>query len=335
MPVAWRGPGAVVALLVLAACGSRDARTVVDTPTQTAAAAPAPPGGGPLVVFNAGSLARPLRSALDTFVARSNGAVRYEQEQAGSLETARKLTELGRVPDVIALADEDVFPQLLMPQHVQWYIRFARNRMVLAHSNRSRFAGEITTENWWNVVQRPGVEVGRSDPNLDPAGYRTLMVFQLAERLYAKSGLARELEAAAPKRNVRPKSADLVALAQTGELDYVWEYESVARASDLAFVRLPAELDLGTPAESALYAQARVSVLGRTPRDTIIVRGAPIAYALSIPRQAPHPVLAEQFVRFLLSADGRRIVRAEFLDALDQSRAVGDSVPASLAEGAR
>src|SRR5919202_4355373 len=75
--------------------------------------------GGTLVVYNAGSLARPLRTALDTFAAH-NG-VTIQQENAGSLETARKLTELHKIPDIIGLADYEVFPQLLMPQYVTWY----------------------------------------------------------------------------------------------------------------------------------------------------------------------------------------------------------------------
>src|SRR5690349_1884403 len=49
-----------------------------------------------IVVYNAGSLALPLRTALDTFAAREH--VTVEQENAGSLETARKLTELGKIP---------------------------------------------------------------------------------------------------------------------------------------------------------------------------------------------------------------------------------------------
>ena len=92
------------------------------------------PDGGPLVVFNAGSLARPIRAALDSFTAREG--VRYEQESAGSLETARKLTELGKVPDLIALADAEVFPGYLVPTHVTRYVEFARNRMVLAYTAR-------------------------------------------------------------------------------------------------------------------------------------------------------------------------------------------------------
>jgi ABC-type molybdate transport system substrate-binding protein len=40
-------------------------------------------------------------------------------------------------------------------------------------------------------------------------------------------------------------------------------------------------------------------------------------YAFAIPTAAPHPALAERFARFLLSPDGRAILRAAGLDALD------------------
>jgi molybdate/tungstate transport system substrate-binding protein len=304
-------------LLLLAACsGDRNAR---DQAAER----------GTIVAFNAGSLARPLRAALDTF-ARLN-AVTVQQENAGSLETARKLTELGKIPDVIALADQEVFPQLLLPEHVSWYVEFARNRMVVAYTDRSRGADEITGDNWYQVLARPGVEVGRSDPNLDPNGYRTLLTLQLAERHYRQPGLSRRLLAAAPPRNVRPKEADLVGLLQAGELDYIWSYESIARAAGLRFVRLPSAIDLGDPADSAFYAGAVVWVTGTTPRDTVEFRGAPIVYALSVPRRAPHPDIAGRFVEFLLSDDGRRVLRQARLDALDRPVLVGSGVPAGVA----
>lgn len=280
---------------------------------------------GPLVVFNAGSLARPLRAALDSFSARTG--IPYEQEQAGSLESARKLTELRRIPDVIALADDEIFPKLLMPEHVSWFARFARNRMVLAFTDRSRFADEINADNWFRVITRPGVEVGRADPDIDPAGYRTVLVFQLAERFYQEPGLASRLLGAIPRRNVRPKAEDLLVLAETGELDYVWEYESVARASGLRFVQLPAAIDLSDVVDSVRYAVVRLNVVGASPNDTIEVVGAPIRYGLSIPIGAPHPELAARFVAFLLGPDGRRIVRAIHLDAVDEPTFVGTGVP--------
>jgi molybdate/tungstate transport system substrate-binding protein len=283
---------------------------------------------GPLVVFNAGSLARPLRAALDTFATREG--VRVEQEQAGSLETARKVTELGRVPDVIALADHEIFPQLLIPEHTSWYARFARNRMVLAHTPQSRHVHSITPANWWRIVLRPGVETGHSDPNLDPAGYRSLLVMQLAERYYRQPGLAGRLARAVPPRNVRPKEIDLVALLQTGELDYAFEYESVARGASLGFTPFPDSISLGRMSDSAFYATASVRIVGRRPGDSITMRGEPIVYGLSIPRRAAHPRVAERFVMFLMSDDGRRVLRANHLDALDSAVVFGESAPAGL-----
>ncbi len=303
------------ATMAIASCGTAD--------RERAAAQ-----RGPLIVYNAGSLARPLRAALDSFAARER--VDVQQENAGSLETARKLTELGKIPDVIALADQEVFPQLLMPAHTSWYLRFARNRMVLAYTDASRYAAEIETRNWHRILLRPGVEIGRADPNRDPNGYRTLMVMQLAERHYSVPGLAARLLAAAVDRNVRPKEADLVALLQAGELDYAWSYESMARAAGLRYVALPGQIDLGNPADSLFYATAQVRVAG-TGRDSLRIAGAPIVYALSVPRNAPHADLGARFVAFLISDSGRRILRAQSLDVLDAPALAGNGVPARVA----
>lgn len=288
---------------------------------------------GPLIVYNAGSLARPLRAALDSFAVRTGA--RIEQESAGSLETARKLTELHKIPDIVALADYNVFPQLLVPAYTTWYVAFARNRMVLAHTERSRFADEMTSGNWWQILLRPGVETGRADPNLDPNGYRTLLVFQLAELHHGQPGLAQRLLAAAPARNVRPKEVDLLALLQAGELDYIWSYESVAQAASLPYVRLPEEVDLGSAADSARYAHAEVRVAGGGTTDSITFRGEPIIYALSIPTEAPHRALAEQFAAWLLSPDGRQVLRGARLDALERPLVFGSGAPAAVDSLAR
>ena len=304
-------------LVALLACAPRGDRAA----DSARASSPA----GPLVVYNAGSLARPMRAALDSFARRAG--VEVEQESAGSLESARKLTELGHVPDLIALADAEVFPQLLVPSQTTWYAAFARNRMVIAYTPRSRFASEITADDWWSVLQRPGVEVGRADPDLDPNGYRTLLTLQLAERFYARPGLAAKLLAAAGTRNVRPKEADLVGLLQAGELDYIWSYESIAQSAGLPYLTLPHEIDLGTPDDSLYYASAVVRVRGRTPRDTIEFHGQPIVYAFSVPRTAPHPELAARFAAFLVSAEGKAALRGAQLDALERPIVFGEGAP--------
>lgn len=280
---------------------------------------------GALSVMNAASLTRPMHALLDSFVARTGG--KYELEPGASLEIARRMTELHRTPDVVLLADPEVFPQLLMPQYVRWYTLFARNRIVLAYTSGSRGAAEINGGNWRTVITGKGVEVGRADPNTDPSGYRTLLTMQLAERHYHESGLYARLVAGAPKRNVRPREADQVALLQTHELDYIWTYQSLAENDGLKYVKLPDEIDLGNPADSVAYSTVTARVPGKRPGDTLTVRGAPILFALTIPERAENRALAEKFVAYLLSAEGRRVLRAQHLDALDQPVTVGRRAP--------
>jgi molybdate/tungstate transport system substrate-binding protein len=283
---------------------------------------------GVLSVMNAASITRPMHAVLDSFAARTGA--KYELEPGASLEIARRLTELHKTPDVVLLADPEVFPQLLMPQYVHWYALFARNRIVLAYTAGSRGAGTINAENWRVTITTPGVETGRADPNTDPSGYRTLLTMQLAEQFYHENGLYARLLAAAPARNVRPREADQVALLQTHELDYIWTYQNLAENDGLKYVKLPDAIDLGNPADSAAYSHAETQVMGKKPGETLTMRGAPILFALSIPDKAENRALAEKFVAYLLSPDGRRVLRAQHLDALDRPIAVGSGVPSVL-----
>ncbi|HET7599864.1 MAG TPA: extracellular solute-binding protein [Gemmatimonadales bacterium] len=288
---------AAVAALVSAALAGAAPPAAAQTPA------------GDLVVFNAGSLAKPFGDLLRAFVA-AHPEVTPRQENSGSLEAARKITELGKIPDVIGVADYGVIPKLLVPRHATWYVTFARNAMVLAYTDQSTGAAEITPDNWWRVLLRPGVRVGRADPALDPNGYRTLMVCRLAELFYREPGLAARLERAVPPRYVRPKEADLTALVQAGELDYAWSYYSIAKTAGLRFVDLPPEVDLSDPARADWYARVKVRLPGatRAPADSVTFVGEPIVYALTIPTGAPHPAAAAAFARFVLSAEGRAIL---------------------------
>ena len=283
---------------------------------------------GTLLVMNAASITRPMRVVLDSFSARTG--VKYQLEPGSSLEIARRFTELHRTADVVFLADPEVFPQLMMPNYVHWYAVFARNRIVLAYTEGSRGAKEISAQNWWRVIARPGVEVGRSDPNTDPSGYRTLLTMQLAEEYYHEPGLFARLLASAPERNVRPREADQVALLQTHELDFIWTYQNLAENDGLRFVKLPDEIDLGNPADSASYARASTRVLSKRAGDTVTMRGAPILFAFTIPAQAENRALAERFIEYVISPAGRRILQSQHLDVLEHPTVYGRDIPMAM-----
>jgi molybdate/tungstate transport system substrate-binding protein len=307
-----------VILLVLAAAACGD-RSVSRSPNRH------------VLLYIAASLTKPLGPMLDTFARRNDIVV--ERESGASLEHARKLTDLGRVPDVILLADPEVFPQLLMPKHVAWYADLARNRMTIGYTERSRYAAQLDSTNWPTILARPDVQVGRPDPDLAPAGYRTLLLLQLAEKYYHEPGLASRVLANAPPKNMRPNAAELAALLETGELDYIFDYASVAAAYGFHALRLPPEIDLSDPRRAADYARASVRVNGHAG-DSVTFVGAPILYALSIPRNAPDPEAALRLAAFMLSPDGRRMMHEAHVDALDHALFVGDSVPPAIRDAA-
>src|SRR3954471_23603386 len=131
-----------------------------------------------LVLYLAASLARPMQPVLDTYAARTGTVI--QRESGASLEHVRKITELGRIPDLILLADDEVIGKMLVPTATTSHAQFARNRIVVAYTDRSKHAKEITATNWTRILRGKDVEVGRTDPNLAPVGYRTLLMFQLA-----------------------------------------------------------------------------------------------------------------------------------------------------------
>ncbi len=265
---------------------------------------------GQLQIFNAGSLTAPFEQVSEAFN-KIHPGVDILAEAAGSATTIRKVTELGKECGVIGSADYRLIPQLMFPDYADWYIIFASNQMVLAYTDNSAYANEINSDNWYEILQRDGVTYGRSDPDQDPCGYRTLMVWQLAEKYYNAPGLYDSLYGATGNL-MRPKEVDLIALLQSGDLDYAFEYSSLAQQQNLKYVELPPEINLSDVGYEDFYSQAEVEIAGAQPGETIVMTGSPIVYAVTIPKDFPRQDLAIAWVDFLLSDEGMSIVEANF-----------------------
>ena len=281
-----------------------------------------------LTIFHAGSLAIPFRDVSRIFEQRHPG-VRVQPEAAGSRDTARKVSDLKRKCDVLGSADYRVVENLLMPEHAAFNIQFATNEMTLAYTPRSRGQDRINADNWHDILLEPEVAFGRSDPNRDPCGYRTVMLFQLAEAHLGLPGLAQKLEQKGGSRFIRPKETDLLALLESGQLDYMFIYRSVARQHKLKYLPLPAEINLGDPTQAARYKNARVLVTGKKPGQQITQVGAPIAYSVTIPKNGSQPELALKYLDLLLSAEGRAVMLGNGQRPISPPRGKGD-VPEQL-----
>lgn len=257
-----------------------------------------PEPSGDLMVFHAGSLAIPFKEIATAFKAEYP-KVTVLCEAAGSRECARKITDLNRACDVMASADYAVIDSLLIPEHADWNIKFVTNEMVIAYTTASTGRATLSSGNWHEVLLRSDIRYGRSEPNADPCGYRTLLTLKLAEQFYNLPGLA-ESFAKKDNRYMRPKETDLLALLETHTIDYIFIYRSVALQHGLQWLALPDEINLKRPELAAHYATVSVELSGATPGTTIEQRGEPMVYGVTIPKNAPNPEAAMAFVMFLL-----------------------------------
>jgi len=292
--------------------------------------------GEKVIIFHAGSLAVPLAIIEKDFEA-ANPGIDVQRESGGSTKMARMISELGKPADIMASADFKVIDRTLIPGHADWNIRFATNQLVLCYTDNSRDADQVNADNWYKVLAKKGVVWGHSDPNLDPCGYRSLMVLQLAEKYYNDPGLYDRLIANRPQKNVRPKSVELVSLLKTGNMDYAWEYLSVAVQHDLKYVVLDDHINLGNYKFDDFYKQAQVKVTGKKPGTWITRTGKSCTYGITLVKDAPNPSGAVRFLAYMLSKDGGlKVLKAmgqpPFVPCRVTTAAVQNALPGGLAK---
>ncbi len=304
-----------------------------------------PPPSRTLRVFCAGSLILPFAELEKAFEAL-HPEVDVQSECHGSIQVIRHVTELHESIDVVATADHALIPMLMYENtdpdsgkpYADWYIRFAGNRLALAYSPLSRYADEIQADNWYKILTRPDVKLGLADPRFDAAGYRALMALNLAEDVYGVNDLHGRLlrdaftwpvtrfldedfieiyvpEILEPVQGSkivqRGSSIHLIALLESGDLDYAFEYESVIAQHGLNSIRLPQAIHLGDPDFAEDYSRVQVKIdFQRFSTVKPVFRGEPIGYGITIPSNAPEPELAQQYVDFILSPAGREVMES-------------------------
>lgn len=320
----------------------------------------------PVVVFAAGSLIIPFADLETAFEAK------YPQydiriEYHGSIQVMRHVTELHEPIDVVATADAALVPMLMYAStnpntgdpYANWFIRFASNELMLAFTPDSLYSDELTLENWPEILSRPEVKFGLPDPRFDAAGYRAMMAFALQENMvqrydlfktmfrdqftfpvsiYREDGhtLIRIPEILETKRDahvlIRGSSVFLIALLQSGDLDYAFEYDSVVKQHKLEVLELPEDVNLGSQDLGDFYKDVEVR-LDFQRFSTVEPRfiGEPIEYAVTIPSSSPQPEAAQLFIQFLLSDEGRAVMKSNYHPLMDVYIADGfENMPESL-----
>lgn len=257
---------------------------------------------GDLIIFHAGSLSVPFKQIADSFKTIYPD-VNIILEASGSVDCARKITDLNRPCDIMASADYKVIDKMLIPDFTSYNFKFAANEMAIVYTEKSKYSNEINQQNWHEVLLKNDVIYGRSDPDSDPCGYRSIFTIKLAENYYKTDNLA-EIFMNKDKKYIRPKETDLIALLETNTVDYIFLYRSVAEQHHLKYILLPDEINLKNPEFENSYTTATTDIAGKTPGEKTTMKGEAMIYGVTLLTNAPNKVTAKVFLKFLLSKDG-------------------------------
>ena len=281
---AWSGAGIFAAALFLASAATASASGTVN-------------------VLYAGSLVNLMEHGIGPAFDRATGD-EFQGYAGGSAGLANQIKGKLRHGDVFISANPKVNDSLMGAANgdwVSWYVSFAQSPLVIGYNGDSRFAGDFKTKPWYEVLQEPGIRIGRTDAKLDPKGALTLALMKQAETVYKMPGLSQKI-LGAPENpaQVLPEET-LVGRLQSGQLDVGFFYSTETADAKIPTIALPPEVALKA------------------------------VYTVTILHDAPNPDGAADFVSYLLGGEGRSLLKEHGLDLQKPSlTGAASAVPANV-----
>jgi molybdate/tungstate transport system substrate-binding protein len=259
---------------------------------------------GAVNVLYAGSLVNVMERGVGPAFERATGD-RFRGYAGGSKLLANQIKARLRPADVFVSANPTLNEGLMGQANgnrIAWYVSFAESPLVIGCSPGSRFAAEFKSRPWYQVLEEPGIRIGRTDPNLDPKGALTVKLMKSAQAFYRVPELAQRV--LGPDENaaqVFPEEA-LVGRLQSGQLDCGFFYSTETSAAGIPAVKLPEHI---------------------TPKAV---------YTVAVIDDAPDRKSADEFVGFLLGPAGRKVLSEHGL-SMQSPKLVGN--PAAMPRSIR
>ncbi len=224
----WPTIAAAVTVLV-AGCSSSSTST--STPSSSAAH-----GSGKVQVLYAGSLVNVMEKTVGPAFSSATGYT-YQGRGAGAVQLANQIKAKTLRGDVFISASPGPDKSLEGDANgnwASWYSTIGTSALVLAYNPNSKFAADLKSKPWSQVLTEPGIRLGRTDPRLDPKGQLTVAALNEQAKNANDPTLATTVENAA---QVFPEE-ELVGRLESGQLDAGFFYTLEATATKLPTVGL-------------------------------------------------------------------------------------------------
>jgi molybdate/tungstate transport system substrate-binding protein len=287
-----------VAAVALTGCGggsSSSASTGSAAPSSSSAALPK--GSGPVNVLYAGSLVNLMEKQIGPAFDKATG-YDFTGFSAGSSALATQIKGKVHAGDVFVSASPAVNDTLTGDANgnwLSWSATFATSPLVIGYNPKSRFAADLKSKPWYEVLSEPGILVGSTDPVADPKGKLAHTALTTAATQQNRPALA---TLAGDPSIIFPEET-LVSRLQAGQLDVGFFYTAEAKAANIATVPI-SDQDLKA------------------------------TYTITVLNQAPNEKGGEAFVQFLLGKEGLAVLEEDGFTLTTPPAVTGSGVPAGL-----
>lgn len=285
-----------IGIAALAGCSSSSSSS--SSASQPAASSSAAAkGSGPVNVLYAGSLVDLMQKQVGPAFQQASGYT-VNGFSGGSKDLAAEIKGKVHPGDVFISASPTVNSSLEGSSNgnwVSWYATYATSGLVLGYNPASKFASQLKTKPWYDVITEPGFRLGFTDPATDPKG---VLAVQAMTDTATKQHLPALKTLASSKNDEFPEET-LVGRLQSGQLDAGFFYTSEAVAAKIPTVPLTGE-DLKA------------------------------TYTVTVLNNAPHEAGAQAFVSYLLGSSGLAVLKQDGFSLITPPKVTGSGVPASL-----
>ena len=260
-------------------------------------------------VMYAGSLVNIFENEIKSVFQNLTG-YNFIGEGKGSVQISNMILDGFRKPDVFVSADTTPIERLInhTPPLANWVVKFGSAELVIAYNPQSPFASDLVKASngeipWYQVLGKEGFKFGRTDPELDPKGYYTVIAAKLANIYYNDSTIKDKiLGEDRNKEQIFPEEI-LKSILDSGQIDATAAYKHEAIAKGLPYITLPDQINLSEPNYTNFYNKISFKLgTGET------ISGNSIFFSFTIPNTVENIEGAVSFVKFLLSENGKKIL---------------------------
>jgi molybdate/tungstate transport system substrate-binding protein len=225
------------------------------------------------------------------------------------------------------IAGKTIFPNVFItvggksieslgPKFTKWFVQYASTSIVVAYNPSSKYApqfnaiasGKKPISDLFKLMEQPGFQLGRTDPDTDPQGRAFIYMLELAQMKYnlPKDTVTKILGGplASTKSTQIFEEAALDSRLQAGQVDAASAYLSQAKQLHLKYITLPPDINLGDASFADNYAKASITITDSTGKDT---RCSPPTLDITTIEGAKDAAAGNAFVAYVLSPAGRSL----------------------------